>query len=478
MKVQSLIRDRFELIPVEVEISLAPGLPGIQFLGLADQHLKESAQRIKSAIRRAGFRFPRSQQILVNLRPSHLKKSSRGLELAVAAAYLWESEQVPHLVREQNHFIYGELSLNGDVHEPEDLQQDLLYETATILTGATNPQASRFKKLKLQNLKDLAQPSEQAAEKYIYEVKRPEEGLWRKYSQKQARLLEILAVGELSLLMAGPPGSGKSLLAQSLISFLSPPSSQDLFYSHHMQRGRPSPPQWRPFVKPHHTTPVMSMIGGGSIPFAGEISRAHKGLLILDELLEFDPLVQEALREPFEEGLIRVARQGKVKEYPARSLIIGTTNLCPCGEWTPLLRERPLCRFSEKRCSSYSQRLSGPIVDRFDLLFFTDHLHSLEIPGKKILDKIQATQTWTVEQRPQQALARDMDLEDIKSLCQNAVLRDFTEQVWTSRRRQVSTLRAARVIADLDQSPRIKLEHYNEALPLTQHHFDKLKRGG
>src|SRR6185312_6028947 len=181
MKIYSLIQDKNELVAVEVELTLLPGLPGIQFLGLPDQHLKESAFRIKSAIKQSGFQFPTSQQILVNLRPNHKRKTSKGLELAIAAAYLWETEQAPRPVGSSDFYVYGELTLGGEVIEPEDLRENLLKEHAVVLTGKIGSEKpAPFRRRLIQKLSELATPEEKLAELQFEKPQAPNEIL--KYS--------------------------------------------------------------------------------------------------------------------------------------------------------------------------------------------------------------------------------------------------------------------------------------------------------
>lgn len=470
MKIQSLIQDKNNLVPVEVELTLWPGLPGIQFLGLPDQHLKESAMRIKSAIKAAGFQFPVAQQILVNLRPSHLKKTSRGLELAVAAAYLWESEQMKGPVLSQDFFLYGELTLSGEVLEPEDLAASFQDPQRIILTGAMqSPRPARFRRQIVKTLKDLSAPEEIGATKSTDVPKRPKEALERKYSAEQARLIEILAVGEHSALLAGPAGSGKSTIAQALPAFLRAPSAKQFFELKKIHSEFGSQLDWRPVVKPHHSTPTMAMIGGGSVPFAGEISRAHGGVLILDELLEFSPQVQESLREPFEEGKMRVFRQGQLKEYPARAHILATTNLCPCGKWTPVADKAINCGFSRLRCRSYGQRLSGPLIDRFEILHFTQQIGELTVSGKDLFEKIKKAfefnQTFPNSRRPVGEILASLSMSQSQAL---------NLEGEASHRRKMAVLRVARTLADLDLKEKIQMHHLQEAKLLCVESFSRL----
>lgn len=474
MKVQSLIQEKNNLIPVEVELTLWPGLPGIQFLGLPDQHLKESGMRIKSAIKSAGFQFPVAQQILVNLRPSHLKKTSRGLELAVAAAFLWESGQVKAPMPSKDLLLYGELTLSGEVLEPEDLPNSNQGPYRIIMTGSSEiDRPARFRRQIIKTLRDLQSPEEKSASLDVDRPQRPMAFLKKKYSPEQARLIEILAVGEHSAMLAGPAGSGKSTVAQALPSFLRAPSEKQFFELKKVHAEFGEALNWRPVVKPHHSTPTIAMIGGGSVPFAGEISRAHGGVLILDELLEFAPQVQESLREPFEEGKMRVFRAGLLKEYPARAQILATTNLCPCGKWTPLDGHNFKCGLARVRCRSYGQRLSGPLIDRFEILHFTKGFSEASVSGDELFAKIKKAQDFSKSfpnsRRPTHEILQTLDAAQIQSL-------GFEEL--QSQRRKVAVLRVARTLADLDLSESIEREHLKEAKELCLNSFSHLAHWG
>ncbi len=477
MKIQSLIEDNNQLKPVQVELTLWPGLPGFQFLGLPDQHLKESALRIKSAIKSAGFQFPVAQQILVNLRPSYLKKSSRGLELAVAAAYLWETGQVPMPSFDEKFFVYGELTLSGEVLEPENLVGQFFQTHGTVLTGASQNQKSEasFRRQTISDLAELGRPQEKLAAKDVFNFKRPTAALSQKFTQSQARLLEILSVGEHSAMIAGPAGSGKTTIGKSLPSFLREPSFAQKENLRLHLAGAIS--DWRPFIKPHHTTPTIAMVGGGSVPGAGEIAKAHGGVLMLDELLEFANPVQEALREPFEEWKMRVSRAGRVMEYPVEAQIVATTNLCPCGNWTP--GAKVTCTQTRAKCRSYSNRLSGPFLDRFEILEFTKPMHHLTRTGDEILEKVSQAQKFSKD------LFKD-SLDNFKGV--NArrpvleILKTMKPEKWklagseemSSQRRKLAVLRVARTLADLELSAQIKTHHLDEAIKYCKTNFNRL----
>jgi magnesium chelatase family protein len=481
MKIQSLVRDQNQLIAVDVEVSFLPGLPTIQFLGLPDQVIKESIHRIKSAIRNEGFEFPKAQQVLVNIRPNHLKKSSRGLELAVAAAILWATDQIPRGSAESL-LVYGELGLNGEVFEPEDLAKDYEGgESVSVLTGSGGLAQVPFMRSCISSLKQLQSPERLPATQRYFSCERPRQNLNLEFSKSQALLLELIALGEHSVLLAGPAGSGKSTLAKTISSLLAEPSQEDLRDIFKSLKAVGETPSWRPVVNPHHTTSPLGLIGGGVPPFPGEISRAHKGILILDELLEFHPKVQEALREPMEEGCIRLRRGRYTDEYPAESLVISTTNLCPCGDKVP--QTRVICGRSLRKCQSYGERLSGPLVDRFQTVFFTKKREDGEkVSGTAILEKLEVTRAF----RAEQALVDERFLKPAGRWTLEELARDLSSfymenlfpQELGSRRRDLSTLRVARSFADMERQVRLTPDHVEQALKWTHLPFEALKRLG
>lgn len=468
IKVKSFIRENNQLQPVEIELTLWPGIPGIQFLGLPDQHLKESCLRIKSAIRAAGFAWPLAQQVLVNLRPSHLKKTSRGLELAVAAAFLWETEQVPRPIGGKDFFVYGELSLSGDVTEPDDLGLLESEEKIIVLTGVDFlQQRQAFRRQRIDNLQSLTCPQEIPAEAKILAFERPEKFSSYLFTEAQAELLEILGAGQHSCLLAGAAGSGKSTIAQALPEVL--PEPNDEFESiQKIQKKFGQDIRWYPIVKPHHTTSLMAMVGGGNLPYAGEISRAHGGVLILDELLEYNQKVQEALREPFEEGRMRVYRNGQLREYPAKAQILSTTNLCPCGKWTPENQKTNHCNWKKQKCESYRQRLSGPLLDRFEILFYFNKMGQPKISREIIINNIHQAKKFAEENQLSHSF------EEIEKGFSSALKEVLRLENFSSQRRKIAVVKVSRTIANLDSSKEIKISHWRRSLDLCRDSFEKL----
>jgi magnesium chelatase family protein len=480
MKLKSLVRERNILVPVEVEVTLLQGLPTIQFLGLPDQIIKESIHRIKSAIRQQGFEFPRAQQVLVNIRPNHLKKSSRGLELAVAAGILWETDQLPTPVLGQDFFIYGELGLSGEVFEPEDLASDFeTRDTAQVLTGSFSSLCCPFGRRMIRQLKDLPLPEFHPAEMKDCVVQRPREGLDLFYNQAHAKVLLLAALGGHSVLLAGPSGSGKSTMAKVLGSLVSEPRPDEILEIRKINRPESSSRSiWRPLIQPHHSATALSLIGGGVPPKPGEISRAHRGVLILDELLEFPPKVQETLREPMEEGSLRITRGHQVVQYPAMAQVIATTNLCPCGDFTPGCRTS--CRFSLLKCRSYSQRLSGPLVDRFEILFFTEKTslsHGTEkVSGYELLKKLESTREWLKTQGRGLMLTARRPVKDLEAEVESFYFQHLMNRDLGSFRRYQATLRVARSLADLEHAQQMEGIHIEQALKITWLPFERLRR--
>lgn len=467
------MRDGFELVPIEVELSLSPGLPQITFLGLPDAVIRESVGRIKSALRHQGFELPGARQVLVQLRPMHLRKSSRGLDLAVASALLWEMGQLPKPVGETPPRVYGELTLKGEILRPDDLE-DLPTEfgSAGVLTGPGGPLG--FPVLAVQQLRDLQSP-------IWVEPRGDEDSLVRpslpdlRLNAASAEAAAVIAAGEHSALLAGPPGTGKSTVADLIHGLLPPPAAGAFALAKRIHRARGEPLRWRPLVKPHHSVTSLAMTGGSVPPQPGEITRAHSGLMILDEFLEFDPAVQESLREPLETGGIRLARAGQVRQYPARFLLVATTNLCPCGRYLPGRDE--LCRCTRARKANYLARLRGPFVDRFHALLFTPRWgDSFDVDVSEIRQRVDAAVEYRVRTRgqlhPNTTLGEDEVRKGLTAFQQKHLL----PMGGLSRRRSLALLRVARTFADLDASDEIRNEHLEKATEITFRSFRELER--
>jgi magnesium chelatase family protein len=234
-------------------------------------------------------------------------------------------------------------------------------------------------------------------------------------------------------------------------------------------------------VHPHHSTTALGLIGGGVPPFKGEITRAHKGVMILDELLEFNVRAQEALREPMEESAIRIRRGRYVEEFPAESLTIATTNLCPCGDWVP--KSKVVCGRSLKKCQSYMERLSGPLVDRFHITFFTQKREEGgTISGGELLARLESSRMFRARQSVKDArfkkLASRWNYDELIADLPSFYMKELFPKEISSRRRELATLRVARTMADLEQAEKLQPHHVESALKMTYEPVEALKRLG
>lgn len=443
MRVFSFFENEGRLEAVEVELELLKGLPNLQVIGLPDTHIRESALRIKSALTAQGYQWPKGQQVVVNLRPSHLRKQSRGLELAIAVALVWATGQAECVwaLNETEVFIYGELGLNGDVRCPENLETTPAADCVLLLGKKKTEVEGRF--YEISKLADLREPlifRENMKKKSWFRPEPPAIS----FSEPVARLLKLVALSEASSLLAGPPGTGKSTWAQALHCLLNepPPDIWESARSLHAREGRRL--DWRPLVNPHHTIPAISMIGGGYPLFPGEIAKAHGGVLLLDELLEFDRRVIDALREPIEAGAMRVSRRGHTRIWPTQFQLVATTNLCPCGKLSPSWTKG--CALSLFKCRRVWERLSGPVLDRFDLLLFTQHWNS----GSKTI----SVHDILLELEERRARSSEIPFTEIPELLVDKEM---------SMRRRRSMSRVAKGLALLDGAEKIHNRHWVEA---------------
>ena len=474
MKVFSFAQDGNEMVTVEVELSLIPGLPQVQITGLPDPVIKESIMRIKSAVQAQGFEWPKTRQMIINLRPAYLKKNSRGTDLAIATALLLKTRQIrfPDSLK-QPLYAYGELSLTGEVSLPNGWQmlppkkEGLL--TGTLPGGEDNYLCPLFQ---IKTLKDITHP--------VRKDPKPLTDLMEKpplpsvlFSQKAAQILTWVAAGEHSLLLAGEAGSGKTTLAENLFHLLTPPSLKSFSEARKIHLSAGQLLKYRPFRTPHHSTTPLSMIGGGWPLFFGEITRAHSGMLFMDEYLEFHPRVQEALREPMEKSEIHISRKGQGKMYPADFLLVAATNLCPCGDLIPGQSSR--CSYSLRRCFSHLDRLNGPMLDRFDMMAFsTQWKGDFLVPLKTIHHQVLKARRFC-KSRGQSLPNGKLSLQELESNLDPFVKESQLASFVSSHRRRRALLRVGRTLADLQESPHIKASHLGEAKEFAFLPFEKMK---
>ena len=468
MKFFSYVKDGFRFRPVEIQVSLLPGLPDVKFTGLVDMAIKESATRLKSAFKQNNFQWPLKKQIIINLSPSYIKKSSPGMDLAIACTILEKTAQVSFShYNNQNLYFYGELDLEGAIRTPEDWKF-LPSEKQTLITGSLYEKNYKQDVYSVKSLKDMLQPEKSLALNWKERLKAPRVPEIF-FSKTAAEAMKICAAGEHPSLFCGSAGSGKSTLAEHIYPLLSPPSKKIFEETEQVLN---LSQEWRTFINPHHTTSPLSMIGGGSPLFLGEISKAHGGLLLLDEYLEFHPKVQEALREPLEKGEIRLVRKGQCMVFPSKFLLVATSNLCPCGDYEP--HKSISCAYSLRRCQSYLDRLSGPMMDRFDLLIFSkDWKGEKTVSLKSLKQEIEEARQFRLNQRKQEKVNAHLDLNELEAMMSLKTKSLLPED--SSHRRKRALIRVARTLSDFKKEEAISSASIEKAIPLTVKNFFFLK---
>lgn len=490
--IKSRAQQGIEAIPVDIEVHLSMGLPGVTVVGLPEKAVKESKERVRSALLNSGFEFP-ARKIIINLAPADLPKEGGRFDLAIAIGILAASGQIP--IHSPNGIEFaGELALDGSLKAiPAALPFAFFTQQAKrelILPQENSNEAVLVQDLNckvanhllevcgyLSGKNDLPRPERpEVTQRY-----QPISDFSEVKGQIQAkRALEIAAAGHHNILLVGPPGTGKSMLASRVTSILPPLLTQEALEVATIAsiRGRPrSPDEFfdRPFRSPHHTASSVSLIGGGSTPKPGELSLAHHGVLFLDELPEFGRSVLEVMREPLETGHVSISRANGHVSFPARVQLIAAMNPCPCGYSTSKLKS---CRCSPNQIEKYRNRLSGPLLDRIDL-----HLHVPELDQETLLSHDKAESSELIQHRVIQARQIQIDRQgkpnaslspqEISVHCElNSQDQSWLSQVMTklklSARSFHRLLKVARTIADLESCAKITQSHLAEAISLRE----------
>jgi len=475
---------------VTVEVHLANGLPALSIVGLPETAVKESKDRVRGALINSQFEFP-ARRITINLAPADLPKDGGRYDLAIALGILAASGQIPTQQLGDYEFI-GELALSGELRPvrgvlPVSMQARASGRTLLVPIDNTNEAAlvEEATVLGARHLLDVCGHlhGNNRLKPHTYINNNVTQNGYPNLSDIRGqhhakRALEISAAGGHSLLMIGPPGTGKSMLASRLPGILPRMSKEEALESAAINSIShngfvPETLNQRPFRTPHHTASGVALVGGGSQPRPGEISLSHNGVMFLDELPEFDRRVLEVLREPLESGKIIISRAARQAEFPARFQLIAAMNPCPCGY---LGDKNGRCQCSHEQIRRYRSRLSGPLLDRIDM-----HIEVPTVPFDELKTPADRSQDLSMLARERVQSARDcqlsrcgkpnhaMGIKEIENSCQLSaesarLLEQASQQLGLSARVYHRILKVARTIADLAAVDDISTQHISEAI--------------